>query len=100
MSSSLTQKLREFWPHDDSPGFTDYPENDIKTHRLMAKWGERAAAVVFFGGVWLAQRSPELEAVGMLSFAALIYAASNRMRQQALRWELQLEREEKERSSP
>jgi hypothetical protein len=100
ISKSVIEKLRALWPHDDSPGFSDHPENDIRTHRSMAKWGERAAAVVFFGGVWLAQRSPELEAVGMLSFAALIYAASNRMRQQALRWELQLEREEKERPIP
>jgi len=100
ISKSVIEKLRELWPHDDSPGFSDYPENDIRTHRSMAKWGERAAAVVFFAGVWLAQQSPNVEVVGMLSFAALIYAASNRMRQQALRWELQLERERDERPEP
>jgi len=93
MSESVIDKLRDLWPHDDSPGFSDNPETDIRTHRSMAKWGERAAAVVFFAGVWLAQQSPNVEVVGMLSFAALIYAASNRMRQQALEWELQLERE-------
>lgn len=101
ISKSVIEKLRELWPHDDSPGFSDYPENDIRTHRSMAKWGERAAAVVFFAGVWLAAlQSPNVEVVGMLSFAALIYAASNRMRQQALEWELQLEREREEEPSP
>jgi len=40
------------------------------------------------------------EIVRWLSCAALIYAASTRMRQQALRWELQLERESEEEPSP
>jgi len=86
--------VRSCWPHDDSPGFSDYPENDIRTHRSMAKFGERAAGVVFFIGIWLAHTSSRVAVAAMVSFAALIYATSNRMRQQALRWELELQKEE------
>jgi len=96
----MLQRLRELWPYDDSPGFTDSPEADIQTHRWMATWGDRAGIVIFFLGVWAAQRSPDVEAVGILSLAALIYAGSNRLRQQALQWELQLEREGEEEPSP
>ena len=93
---SVRDRLREFWPHDDSPGFTDYPRYDIRGHRFIARWNRRTALVVFFGGLWYASTTsePAVPAAFALALAASCYAASNGMRLEALEWELQLERED------
>lgn len=81
---------------DDSPGFSDHPEADIKTHRQLAKGGRLIAALLFFTGSYLATKpeySPELAITSGTAFAAIAYASANGLSMQALRWELQLERE-------
>ena len=93
---SVRDRLQEFWPHDDSPGWTDYPRNDIRTHRFIARWNRRTAIVVFFGGLWYAStmsKAPSLAAL-VVALAAWLYAVSNRVRLDALEWELQLEQED------
>jgi hypothetical protein len=93
---TVLDRLRAFWPHDDSPGFTDYPENDIRAHRHIARWNRRFAVAIFFGGLWYASTTatPATTAAVALALAASFYTSSNGMEVQALRWELQLEREE------
>jgi hypothetical protein len=95
---TVLDRLRAFWPHDDSPGFTDYPETDIQAHRSMARWNRRFAVVIFFGGLWYASTTAATTATGAvaLALATSFYASANGMEVQALRWELQLERERQE----
>jgi len=81
---------------DDSPGFSDHPRVDIKTHRQLAKGVRIIAVLLFLTGSYLATKpgySPELAITSGTAFAAIAYASANGLSVQALRWELQLGRE-------
>lgn len=87
-------RLREWWPHDDSPGYSDQPECDIRTHRSNARlyrWAGVAALLVCFVAAFQAA-DPIYLAYGLAAFA---FAGVGELilRVQALEWELQLERE-------
>lgn len=80
---------------DGSPGFSDQPRTDIKTHRQLAMGIRLIAVVLFFAGFYLStipQYSPELAMTAGIAFSAIAYASANELSIQALRWELQLER--------
>ena len=71
--------------------YTDYPENDIRTHRSIAKWNSRIAVAVLLGGAYYATTvEPTLE-VGAIAVAvaSLVFVSAQSMRIQALEWELE-----------
>lgn len=77
---------------DDSPGFTEYPENDIKTHRSIGSFLSNMGSIFFFGTIFAGNVMPEpllYSAIG-ISMSALIIGSGQGMKIQALRWENQL----------
>jgi len=72
--------------------YTDYPQTDIETHRSIAKWNSRIAAVILVVGVWYTisvASDPQLTGIATAAAAGLTYASANSMKLQALRWEIE-----------
>lgn len=85
--------IREFLP-TDGPGYTDYPEVDIRAHRKNARFlrliGVGMLIVLFSGGVIF-------QNLQSLALAILVYLVclqlSSEHRLEALEWEIELQRE-------
>ena len=69
--------------------YTDYPEVDIKTHRSIAKWQGRLAALFFFGGLLATQTHDIASGSLVVAVGAIAWAGANSYRVQALQWELE-----------
>lgn len=71
--------------------YTDYPENDIRTHRSIAKWNRRLAYPIMAGGCFYYARYESEPWVLAIVFAvtALVLVSAYGMRIQALEWELE-----------
>lgn len=73
---------------------SDYPEADVEAHRWTAKLLTVFAVLFFFGGgillVWTETYSspPGVMGVFGVGLGAIMYAAANAMRIEALRWEV------------
>lgn len=95
MFDGIRARFSEYWPHDDSPGFSDHPEVDIKTHRSIAKTLRLIALGVFVAGLVGALTEGEgwPVLVFALAVALLCLWAADNLRLQALEWEIQLFKE-------
>ena len=74
---------------DDSPGFTSYPENDIRTHRQLARFGAWMGNIglISFGYLGVTEASMWLLAIGIIAYS-VCQTMSIQLRLQALEWEL------------
>lgn len=90
----MLNRLRDRFT-SDGPGYSDYPEVDIEAHRKNAQ--HVTVLGLFFlllgvGNFVMAQNFAGL-LFGLTMFFAGLYSAEN-LRNQALEWELELERKE------
>lgn len=69
--------------------YTEYPEVDIKTHRSLAKWNARFAAIGVFAGLYATQAIGMAEGALVVAISAVAWGAANSYRCQALRWQLE-----------
>ena len=91
MSDNVRKKtLRSLWNRikpTDGPGHTDDPIADIKTHRWIAKWNKRFAAVVFAVGIIYGTSVDSLELVAILiGISAFMFAIAQSLEIEALEW--------------
>lgn len=90
----IKERLASFWPHDESPGYTEYPEADIKAHRANAVQSRRFGLVLFIGAIIATSVTGDGNYfIAGVALAALCMWASASFRVQALEWEVQLERD-------
>jgi len=95
----MIRKLRN-WLTTDGPGHTNYPEADIATHRSIARtnrWIGYVGSVLLIAAWYIGRRSdPVGVAGGVLFLLAVTQAASMALRLEALEWEVELLRGERE----
>jgi len=86
--------IKEYLP-TGGPGFTDYPENDFRTHRKIASWtrwiGILALIVISVQASRLME--PQLFAVGAIAYLMCMHGSTH-LRLQALEWENELTQNE------
>lgn len=79
---------------DDSPGYSDHPDADIRAHRKNAKLVTWVGLVLFAISAYATVKVGEIGVLAMgLGILSLSLISSNDLRLQALEWEVQLERE-------
>lgn len=92
--NTITERFQEYWPHDDSPGYSDYPEVDIKAHRRNAVALRVFGLFSFIAGVGVTSTGGgEVYAIYGLVGALLCLWAGDNLRLQALEWEIELLKE-------
>lgn len=70
--------------------YTDYPDTDIQTHRSVAKWNERFAVIVIFGGLFYGASIESVETGAVaIALGAVAFAVAQSMKIKALRWQLE-----------
>ena len=86
--------LKDYLP-TGGPGFTDYPENDIRTHRKIASSTRWIGIFALIGISAQASRWMEPQLFGVAAIAYLMCMhASTHLRLQALEWENELTQNE------
>ena len=82
--------LKDYLP-TVGPGFTDYPENDIRTHRELAWVGRWMGNIglVLFAYLGITEESVLLLAAGIVAYFVCQHM-SMRLRLEALEWENEL----------
>lgn len=97
----MIEDLKKYWPHDDTPGYSDYPEADIRAHRSNAKWARRLGMLIAAAGVLFGAKTGDASNVWMgLAWGLLGLWASANLRLQALEWEVKLQSDNGEQSDP
>lgn len=88
------------WITSDGPGFTDYPEADISAHRSIAKttrWiGYVGAAAMFVAHSIGPYNQPVQLGIAILIVVGITQWVSAEFRIEALEWEVELLREERD----
>lgn len=88
--------IRDYLP-TDGPGYTDYPDNDIRTHRKIA-WSLRWMGLL--GLVLFTYIALQTGPVWMLGVAVAVYLicnqASSQLRIEALEWEVALQQRDRD----
>lgn len=72
-----------------SPGFTDYPEVDIKTHRSIARSTRLIGLFAFLGGLY-AFHTMDIPLWAPFVAGLFCELSATNLRLQALEWETQL----------
>ena len=91
----MISKLRT-WLTTDGPGVSGYPKRDIATNRRLAWVFKWSGVAIFVLAMYSAWNNYSHQALMLIVAAAAIYVLSVAGRVQALEWEIELLRSERE----